>query len=60
MFDVRSVSPPRVCAAAREQGLSGGWPIDKSIRDPTTGRVFDLPNKSDQNDIHTLIHMDCP
>ena len=45
-------SPPRVCAAAREQGLSGGWSINKSCRGGTTGKVFGLQNKSDQKDIN--------
>ncbi len=47
-YDVCEVfSPPRICAAATEQGWRGGWPVDISIRDPSTGRRLDLRNSKD-------------
>ncbi len=41
-------SPPRICATATEHGLRGGWSIDMAVREPSTGRRFDLRNKKDE------------
>ena len=53
-------SPPRICASAREQGLRGGWSVDIAIRDPSTGRSFDLRNTKDQREVKRMIRRDCP
>ena len=53
-------SPPRICAAAREQGLKGGWSVDLTIRDPGTGRSFDLRNPKDQKEVKRMIRRDRP
>ena len=52
--------PPRMCAAARERGLTRGWSIDMSFRDPSTGRIFDLRNQKDQMEVKKMIKRDCP
>jgi len=60
-YDVCEVfSPPRICAAARKQGLTAGWSLDISVKDPETGRKFDLRNPKDQKEAKRLIRSDCP
>ena len=50
-YDVCEVfSPPRICATARKQGLAAGWSLDISVKDPETGRKFDLRNSKDQKE----------
>ena len=51
-YDVCEVfSPPRMCAAAKRHGLRGGLSIDMAIREPSTGRRFDLRNSKDQKEV---------
>ena len=48
-YDVSEVfSPPRICAAAKERGFIGGWLLDIIVRDPGTGRRYDLRNTKDK------------
>ena len=59
-YDVCEVfSPPRISSAASARGLRGGWSIDMAIRDPSTGRRFDLRNSWDQKEVKILIRKDC-
>ena len=61
LYDVcEAFSPPRICAAAREQGLKGEWSLDIRFRDPGTGRTFDLRNSKDQKEVKKIIKRDCP
>ena len=61
LHDVCEVfSPPRICAAAKEQGLRGGWSVDIAIRDPGTGRRFDLRSSKDQKELKRMFRRDCP
>ena len=40
--------------------MRGGWSVDLSIRDPRTGRRFDLRNSKDQNEVKRVIKRDRP
>lgn len=61
IYDVCEVfSPPRICAAATEHGLRGGWPIDMAVCEPNTKRRFDLRGRKDQSEVKRLIRRDCP
>lgn len=53
-------SPPRICAAAREQGLRGGWSLDIIVSDPGTRRSIDLRNSKDQKEVEKIIKRYCP
>jgi len=60
-FDVCEVfSPPRICPYANTHGLRGGWSIDMTVREPTTGRKFDLRNSRDQKEVKRMVRRDCP
>ena len=60
-YDICEVfSPPRVCVAARDHELRGGWSLDISTRDPGTGRCHDLRNPKEQKEVKKMIRMDCP
>ena len=60
-YDVCEVfSPPRICTAAKGQGLRGGWSIDMTFRDPSLSRTYDLRKPKDQGEVKRLIRRDCP
>ena len=40
--------------------MEGSWPIDIAIRDPSTGRRFDLRNSKDQSVVKKMIRRDRP
>jgi hypothetical protein len=49
-----------MCAQAQTHKLKGGWSIDKDFRDPVTGRVYDLRNRKDQNEVRKMVRRDRP
>ena len=49
-----------MCVQAQTHNLNGGWPIDKDFQDPATGRVYDLRNRKDQNEVRKMIRRDRP
>ena len=53
-------SRPRMCIQAQTHKLKGGWSIDKDFHDPVTGRVYDLRNRKDQNEVRKMIKRDQP
>ena len=60
-YDVCEVfSPPRICVAATEHGLRGGWSIDIATNERNTMRRFDLRNQKDQSEVKRMIRRDCP
>ncbi len=60
-YDVREVlSPPRVCAVAREKGMRGGWSEDIKVQDPKTGRSYDLRNLKGQQQVKKMLRRDRP
>ena len=53
-------SRPRMCAQAQTHKLKGGWSIYKDVQDPVTGRVYDVRNRKDQNEVRKMIRRDRP
>ena len=54
--DVAEVfSQPRVCQEAIGRGLTPGWSLDLTMKDPATGQRWDLSDKKTQDRVRRLI-----
>ena len=61
VFDVCEVfSPPRICEAASQTGLRGGWSLDVSSTCVITGRKWDFRRVGDRRAAKRLVMQDRP
>ena len=48
-------SQPRICQEASSRGLTPGWSLDLTMKDPATGQRWDLSDKKTQDRVRRLI-----
>ena len=52
---VEVFSQPRICQEASGRGLTPGWSLDLTMKDPATGRRWDLSDKRTQDRVRRLV-----
>ena len=52
---VEVFSQPRICQEASGRGVTPGWSLDLTMKDPATGQIWDLSDKKTQDRVRRLI-----